>query len=152
MLCLYCLLAAPLYARPPLSSPRHAAAHQAGGAAGPAGVNSSSSSPVPAGAYSGNSQHKQQQLQRQQLEQQPPAIPQSLGPSLETGKDFGADADRNALFSKYKHTVAQGLQQAEIVRQQQQLVAQLKQELKVLASMKVEECFLCPGLTDLHHW
>jgi hypothetical protein len=39
--------------------------------------------------------------------------------------------DHNALFSKYKHTTAQGRQQAETVRQQQQLVAQLKQELKV---------------------
>jgi hypothetical protein len=39
--------------------------------------------------------------------------------------------DHNALFSKYKHTTAQGMQQAETVRQQQQLAAQLKQELKV---------------------
>lgn len=49
----------------------------------------------------------------------------------DSGADFGADADRNALFSKYKHAVAQGMQQAEAVRQQQQLVVQLKQELKV---------------------
>lgn len=99
---------------------------------------------MPAGAYSGSSQHKQQQ---QQLEQQPPATLQSLRPSVETG--FGADADRNALFSKYKHTVAQGLQQAEVVRQQQQLVAQLKQELKVLASMDMEGVLPRPVLPDL---
>lgn len=50
---------------------------------------------------------------------------------LADSAEFGADVDRNALFSKYKHSVAQGMQQAEAVRQQQQMVVQFKQELKV---------------------
>jgi hypothetical protein len=39
--------------------------------------------------------------------------------------------DRNALFSKYKHSVAEGRRQAEQVKQQQQQVAELKQQIKV---------------------
>jgi flagellar motor protein MotB len=39
--------------------------------------------------------------------------------------------DCNALFSKYKHSVAEGKRQAEQVKQQQQQVAELKQQIKV---------------------
>lgn len=80
-------------------------------------------------------------LQQQQVQQQRPGTQQSSRPGTrgaagasqgtDAGAEFGGDADRNALFSKYKHGIAQGSQQAEAVRQQQQLVAQLKQELKV---------------------
>jgi hypothetical protein len=45
--------------------------------------------------------------------------------------------DRNALFSKYKHSVAEGKQQSEQVKQQQQQVAELKQQIKVGASVEV---------------
>lgn len=41
------------------------------------------------------------------------------------------DADRNALFSKYKHSVPHGIAQAQLVKQQQQLLGQLKQGIKV---------------------
>jgi hypothetical protein len=53
------------------------------------------------------------------------------------GSGPAVSADRKALFSKYKHAVVQGVQQAETVRQQQQLVNQLKQELKVGCAVDV---------------
>lgn len=141
--------AAPLFARPSTTVPAgsHVPPHgataaplaTAAAAAAAAGL-SSSNSPTPRTAHftSQSKQQQQQQIQQPQQQQQRPGTQQSARPGTagsaalgDSSADFGADVDRNALFSKYKHTVAQGVQQAEAVRQQQQLVAQLKQELKV---------------------
>lgn len=141
--------AAPLFARPSTTVPAgsHVPPHgataaplaTAAAAAAAAGL-SSSNSPTPRTAHftSQSKQQQQQQIQQPQQQQQRPGTQQSARPGTagsaalgDSSADFGADVDRNALFSKYKHAVAQGVQQAEAVRQQQQLVAQLKQELKV---------------------
>lgn len=125
--------AAPLYARPPLS-PRHHAAATADTGSSSKTNSSSSTTTAPAGPHSCSSLQKQQQ-QTQQPHR--PATQQSPRPAGDGSSSVGdnaagcADVDRNALFSKYKHTTAQGMQQSEVVRQQQQLVVQLKQELKV---------------------
>jgi hypothetical protein len=76
---------------------------------------------------------QQQQQQRSATQQSPRPGTSGTNGSAAFGDSSGAElgVDHNALFSKYKHTTAQGRQQAETVRQQQQLVAQLKQELKV---------------------
>lgn len=84
--------------------------------------------------------HQQQQelmrpgplmLQQGQIGQSPTAAGSNAAASEGAA---GLMFDRNALFSKYKHSVAEGRRRAEQVKQQQQQVAELKQQMKVGAS------------------
>lgn len=90
------------------------------------------SSPSPRTQLQTATQQQQQQLTRPGS----PLLQQGQKGQLAAAAGGAAELlfDHNALFSKYKHSVADGKRQAEQVKQQQQQVAELKQQIKVGAS------------------
>eukprot|EP00879_Flechtneria_rotunda_P027678 GHRR01029659.1.p1 GENE.GHRR01029659.1~~GHRR01029659.1.p1 ORF type:complete len:728 (+),score=322.72 GHRR01029659.1:391-2574(+) len=109
----FCIGTAPQQARPAASA----------GAPGHSGGSTGSFASTPRAP--GHQQHGQQQQKQQPFGQ--PADQQVLG--FSAGGVSGG-VDRNAWFSKYKHSIPQGRRQSDILKQQQQQVAELKQQIK----------------------
>lgn len=138
----FCIGTAPMQARPPASPSAAAgradssASNAAAGAAGKPGLSPrmappsrmSMSSPSPRTQLQTATQQQQQQLTRPGS----PLLQQGQKGQLAAAAGGAAELlfDRNALFSKYKHSVADGKRQAEQVKQQQQQMAELKQQIK----------------------
>jgi hypothetical protein len=146
----FCIGTAPVQAWPPTSPSAAAgrvdmlASSAAAGASGKPGLSPrmvppsrmSMSSPSPRAQVQAASQ--QQQQQQQLTRPGSPLLQQGQkGQLAATPRAAAAEGaaellfDRNALYSKYKHSIAEGKRQAEQVKQQQQQVAELKQQIKV---------------------
>lgn len=137
----FCIGTAPVHARPPASPTAHSAGATSRAAMSSSGAARSGSPGRPASPsrMSVASPRLQPQQQQQQQLSARPGSPQLQGQKLQAADAGAPDAgggaellfDRNALFSKYKHSVADGSGHAEQVKQHQQQVAQLKQQIKV---------------------
>lgn len=146
----FCIGTAPVQARPsvPLSQAAAAAAAARASDMANSGRSPRSVSPGRAAVSSPRGLLQQQQYQpssplAQPQQQQPDgqASACSMGDfSPRTGGgEIGGSGEtlgRNALFSKYKHSVPEGRRQSEQVRAQQQQVNELKQQIKVSLHMQ----------------